>query len=80
MENPRNFAVFSACLVAYIILIDTIGYFTSSALFVIGASLLLGYRRPLVVVSTAAAFVLFIYVVFVVIFERPLPLEFFQPQ
>lgn len=80
MENPRNFAIFAACLAAYIVLIDTIGYFTSSALFVIVTSFLLGFRRPLTVVVSAAGFVLFIYLVFVVIFNRPLPVEFFQPQ
>ncbi|WP_157962044.1 tripartite tricarboxylate transporter TctB family protein [Acuticoccus kandeliae] len=78
IANPANIAIFFACAVAYAALIDLIGYFSASGLFVIATSLLLGYRRPLVVIATAAGFVLFIYLVFVVIFERPLPPEFFQ--
>lgn len=78
--NPKNFAVFTACLVAYIALIDLVGYFTSTALFILTASFALGFRKPLAVIGSTAGFVLFIYVVFVLIFQRPLPIEFFQPQ
>lgn len=80
LENPRNFFVFLLCLVAYIALIDTIGYFSASAMFILLTSLLLGYRHPLAVVLTAIGFITFIYVIFVVIFKRPLPVEFFQPK
>ena len=80
ISNPANIGIFFACAVVYATLIDLVGYFTASGLFVIATSLLLGYRRPLVVIGTAAGFVLFIYLVFVVIFERPLPPEFFQIQ
>lgn len=78
IENPRNLLVFSLLLVVYVALIDIIGYFTSTALFILAASLGLGFRRPGVIAATMVGFVAFIYFVFVIIFQRPLPLEFFQ--
>jgi hypothetical protein len=76
-KNRRNFLIFFGCIVAYALLIDLGGYFTASALFVAGSSLLLGYRRPVITVATAAGFVVFMYVLIVVVLERPLPVEFF---
>lgn len=78
IENPRNLAVFILCLVGYIALIDTIGYFTSTALFIVASGLALGFRRPAIIAATTVGFIAFIYVLFVVIFDRPLPIEFFQ--
>lgn len=78
IAHPRNFLTFLACVIAYILLIGWAGYFTASALFIVGTSLLLGYERLLVSVPTSVLFVTLLYLIFVVIFERPLPIEFFQ--
>ena len=77
-SNLRNLLVFILCLVGYILMIDVLGYFTSTALFILTASFALGFRRPAVVAATMVSFIAFIYVVFVIIFQRPLPIEFFQ--
>ena len=80
MKNPRNWGIFFICLVVYIVLIDTIGYFTSTVLFISMASFALGFRKFGAITVTVVGFVSFIYFIFVFIFQRPLPVEFFQPQ
>lgn len=77
-ENPRKLLSFIVCLGGYVWLIDILGYFTSTALFMVVASFVLGFRRPGIIAAAVVGFVGFIYIVFVVIFQRPLPIEFFQ--
>lgn len=77
-ENPRNLLLFVLCLVAYVGLIDILGYFTSTILFMAGSTLCLGFRRPAAISAAIVGFVGFVYIIFVVIFQRPLPIEFFQ--
>ncbi len=75
--NPLNFVITIAVIAAYFYLLSTIGYFSATFLMVVGLSLLLGYRRYGLIALTAVGFLAFVYAVFVVIFERPLPPEFF---
>lgn len=77
-ENPRNLAAFVFCLAGYVWLIDILGYFTSTALFMVATSVTLGFRKPKALVAAVVGFVGFVYVIFVVVFQRPLPIEFFQ--
>jgi len=78
LESRKNFSIFVVSLVIYIALIDAIGYFSSTALFMIGTSFALGFRRPLLTGATTIGFIVFVYLIFVVAFQRPLPIEFFQ--
>lgn len=78
VENPVNLVIFIVAIGAYIALIDIIGYFTSTILFMAVLTVALGFRR---FVFTGVAIVLFVglvYCVFILLFERPLPIEFFQ--
>ena len=59
----------------YILLVGTIGFFTSSALFIIALAWYARYRNWTALVSSAIGFCIFVYVVFVMIFDRPLPTE-----
>jgi putative tricarboxylic transport membrane protein len=64
-------------LTAYVLLVGQIGYFSSTILFIPAMALALGYRRPLGILLTTGAFVGMIYLIFVVMFRRRLPTEFF---
>ena len=78
MENPGNLATFLMVIAAYIALIDVIGYFTSTIVFIPAAAFALGFRRVTYTAITVLLFVGFVYFIFVVLFNRPLPIEFFQ--
>ncbi len=78
LESRKNFTIFVVSLALYIALIDIIGYFSSTCLFMIGTSFALGFRRPFLTGATTFGFIAFIYIVFVIAFQRPLPIEFFQ--
>jgi putative tricarboxylic transport membrane protein len=71
------FAGSIAVIAAYIFLVGTLGYFTSTILFIPVMAILLGYYRPLGILLTTAAFAGGIYIVFVLLFDRRLPAEFF---
>ena len=78
MENPKNLGIFIALIAAYLTLIDIIGYFTSTALFIVVSALALGFRRARYLAIGVVLFVAFVYFIFVTLFNRPLPIEFFQ--
>lgn len=75
--NARNLAITFASFVVYILLVSTIGFFTGSAIMLPALALLLGYRNPIVIVASTVAFIAVVWFVFVYIFSRPLPVEFF---
>ena len=52
-----------------------LGYFTASFLLIPVISWFLGYRNPKVILAATAGFLCFIYVMFILIFSRPLPRE-----
>ena len=76
--NWRNFGVFLVSCCAFALLVDSIGFFTSTALFAVGTALALGYRRYTHLAGYAVGFLAVLAIVFVAIFDRPLPREFFQ--
>ncbi|WP_319411951.1 tripartite tricarboxylate transporter TctB family protein [uncultured Cohaesibacter sp.] len=63
--------------VAYLLVVDHIGYFTASALLIVALAAFAGYRNWIALISSAIGFCLFVYLVFVLLFNRPLPHEFF---
>ena len=75
--HPGYFVVAIGMLAAYAVLVGRIGYFSSTILFIPAMALALGYRRPLGILLTTGAFVGTIYLIFVVMFRRRLPTEFF---
>ncbi len=62
----------------YLLVVEWLGYFTASALFVIVCAAFAKYRNWPVLVAASVAFCIFVYAVFGVLFNRPLPKEFFQ--
>lgn len=75
--NGRYLLIGCALALIYISLVAVIGYFTATALFVPVFTWLLGYRRPAMLAISTMLFLLMVYVIFVGIFDRPLPDEFF---
>lgn len=77
-ENRLNFWTAFGAIFGYIVLLPILGYFTSSTLFFISLTLLLDYREWKKILLTITLFLGFVYFVFIVLFERPIPPEFFQ--
>ncbi|SNY93375.1 Tripartite tricarboxylate transporter TctB family protein [Cohaesibacter sp. ES.047] len=61
--------------VAYLLVVDHIGYFTASALMVIVMARFAGFKNWVALIGSAAGFCVFVYLVFSVLFDRPLPQE-----
>ena len=55
-----------------------LGYFTATAVYIPAIALMLGQRGAAMIGVSTALFLIMIYLVFVVTFERPLPLEFWM--
>ena len=77
IHRNRFIAAF-VCILAYIAALPVLGYFTSSAIFFIFVTVLLGYRNWKMLFPTMIIFLAFVYAVFVALFDRPIPPEFFQ--
>ncbi|KUF08961.1 tripartite tricarboxylate transporter TctB family protein [Pseudoponticoccus marisrubri] len=70
-----KFLTFVACTGLYAASVSQIGFFTASALYVPVAGHLLGLRKAWVNLTVTAGFLVATYLVFVVLFSRPLPVE-----
>ena len=70
LKYPMTGALF---ILIYIICVCTIGFFVSSAVFLILMPFYLGYRKLHVLVPTAAGILIFIYILFVKILFTKLP-------
>ena len=68
-----SFAVF----ILYLLVVSRVGFFTASAGLIIAMSVLTGFRNWTVILASTVGFCIFVYLVFVLLFERPLPQEFF---
>lgn len=58
----RKVVYAALALVAYVVLMDPLGAYASSALFVGGLAFMLGYRRPLVLLGLVLGTLLIVYV------------------
>jgi len=66
--------VFVAMMVLYLIIINVVGYFISTLLFLICGILILSYRKYVFIIASSAGFVLFAYLFFYKMLQIPLPL------
>ncbi len=76
--HRNRFFASLACITGYIVLLPLLGYFTTSAIFFVAMTWVLGFRKYKTTFLTILIFLGFVYVVFVLLFERPVPPEFFQ--
>ena len=65
-RNSRNFLItFGA--------ISTLGYFVATAILIVALALALGFRDYRLLAAATVSFLVLVYVVFILVFERPLP-------
>ncbi len=72
-QQARMFAVVLIGSVIYTLLVVTVGYVTSTVIFVPLISWMIGFRRPLYIAVTTVVYVATAYLLFEVVFERPMP-------
>nr|WP_321445530.1 tripartite tricarboxylate transporter TctB family protein [uncultured Cohaesibacter sp.] len=63
--------------IAFLLIVNYVGYFTASALLIVSMARFAGYKNWPALIGATAGFCLFVYLVFVLLFDRPLPEEFF---
>lgn len=73
--NVGRWAITVVALPLYVLGVTTIGYFTSTLIFIPALAIVLGYRRPLLAISIALVFDVAIYAVFISAFGRRLPAD-----
>lgn len=76
-ENVKRFIICVIVFSIYLLFVESIGFFISSTLLIICMATFVGYRKYLSLVLSLTGFLLFVYLIFVLLFERPLPPEFF---
>ena len=72
--NVPLVTLFLIFIVVYVVLIDVIGYFVATPLFIIGTYLFLKAMQPRNAVLVAAGFCVLVYGVFVKVLHLPVPL------
>jgi putative tricarboxylic transport membrane protein len=78
-EHAPRFALALGMLAAYTALLPLVGYYTMSVVMILILPVLLGYRAWRVILAAAVIYVLFVWLVFNVVFQREMAQEFFMP-
>ena len=73
--EPKRLLIGIIAMALYIIGIEVIGFYVTTALFIPLTALALGFRNIKIITITSASFLGFVYVVFTLIFERVLPVS-----
>jgi hypothetical protein len=74
-KNASRFTTSVCLFVIYLTGVGTVGYFTSSAVFLLALPVALGFRDPVMLGLTMAGFLAFVFGIFVGVFDRRLPPE-----
>ncbi|MDQ7735096.1 tripartite tricarboxylate transporter TctB family protein [Halomonas sp. SpR1] len=77
IDHPGRFMATVACCLIYYLAMPTVGFYSTSTLFIILLALVLGERRPSVVIGITVGFIILLYGLFAIVLKRPLPVEFF---
>lgn len=77
IDHPGRFMATVACCLIYYLAMPTVGFYTTSTLFIILLALVLDERRPSVVLGITMGFIILLYGLFAIVLKRPLPVEFF---
>ncbi|MFN3881121.1 MAG: tripartite tricarboxylate transporter TctB family protein [Nitrincola lacisaponensis] len=77
MDHPAKFIATLTSCIGYFVLLPLAGFYTSSTLFIVTLSLLIGERRPVVILSITLVFITALYLLFALVLKRSLPVEFF---
>jgi hypothetical protein len=69
-----NFVITVLIAGVYISLVEPLGYLLATSVFIPVLAVALGMRRPQLLAVTTIGFVVVVYLIFVIVFDRPLPL------
>ena len=72
-KHAGRFFATVGLFVLYVAGVGSIGYFTSSVVFLLALPLAFGFRQPVVLSVTMGAFLVFVWGIFVLVFDRLLP-------
>ena len=75
MSHVGAFTTLMICAVLYINGVVYVGYVTSSVIFIPICAWLVGFRRPIYICVVTLIYVVSVYLLFEVVFDRPLPAE-----
>ena len=75
--HHKRFFLSALLALGYIAGVQYLGYYSASLIFIPAAAWALGYRNRFVMAATTVCYLLFIFVVFDQLFDRPLTQEFF---
>ncbi|MCE2452412.1 MAG: tripartite tricarboxylate transporter TctB family protein [Nitrospinae bacterium] len=75
--HNKRFFLSAFMALGYIAGVQYLGYYSASLIFIPAAAWALGYRNRFVMAATTVCYLLFIFVVFDQLFDRPLTQEFF---
>ncbi len=77
INSVRAFSLFILASTLYVASVSTLGFFTASGIYMPVVAYLLGLRRHLLNLAVTVIFLFVTYLVFVIVFARPLPREIF---
>lgn len=77
VDNPIRFCATLACCLIYYTALPSVGFYTTSTLFIALLAYVLGERRPYIVLGITLGFIALLYLLFALVLKRPLPTEFF---
>lgn len=77
-KNRRRFFIATGITVLYVLAINVLGFYTSTTILVPTVALTFGYRKPVVIAVSTAAFVAGMALVFGLAMDYKFPPEFFQ--
>lgn len=75
--SVRSYLIIVTFIIVYSIAVGSLGYFSSTILLIPAVSLVFGLKRKRPIIIGTLTFVVLIFTVFVQLFNRPLPREFF---
>ena len=73
----RQILIAAVGLLLYALLVRPLGFFSATGLMLLALPYALGYRHLLGITINAAIVLIMLYLIFIGVFERPLPREFF---
>lgn len=76
--NVLRAGAFMVMVILYILLLESMGYFIMTPLFLIGTLTLLRACRPLILVAISVVAPVFVYLIFVTFLDLPMPMGLMQ--
>jgi hypothetical protein len=75
---PPRLLLILVLMLSYMFLVNRLGYYTSTLIFLPGTAYALGFRNLVYIAMTTLLYLLFVFLVFNTLFSLPFPAEFFQ--